>query len=164
MKIFAAFVFSFLLSRCVASTAGIRVPSRTYYESGNAELVESCESGLTFTIRVPKLSSRKVFTRGPYRYAILPSGRIHVEAPSNDSIYLFGIWRFAWFWNGKNIVRKDVKRNRIRIICWFFDVFNARKPYMVFQLAFGSHKKNRSRRMQSFRGRVPKGLNINNRG
>jgi hypothetical protein len=50
-----------------------------------------------------------VFTRGPYRYAILPSGGIHIEASSNDSVYLFGIWRFAWSWDGKNIVRKDVK-------------------------------------------------------
>jgi len=109
MKIFAAFVFTFLLSGCVASTAALRVPSGIYREPSNAESIEARENGLTFSIRVPKLDPQKVLTRGPYEYAVNSSGKIRIYASSNDSVFVFGVLNYDWSWDGKNIVRRDVK-------------------------------------------------------
>ena len=109
MKTFAAFVLTFLLSGCVASTAATRVPGGIYREPSNAESIEVRESGLTFSIRVPKLDPLKVLTRGPYEYAVTSSGPIRIYASSNDSVFVFGVLSYDWSWDGKNIVRKDVK-------------------------------------------------------
>jgi hypothetical protein len=109
MKIFVTFVLGLLLSGCVASTTTIRVPGGIYREPGNAESIEACENGLTFSIRVPEIDPQKVFPRGPYCYAMEVSGKIRIYASSNDAAFLFEFLNYDWFWDGKNIVRKNVK-------------------------------------------------------
>jgi hypothetical protein len=113
MKIFAVFVFSFLLSGCVASTTVVQVPSGIYREPSHAESIEARGNGLTFSIRVPKLDPQKVLTRGPYEYAVNSSGHIRIYASSNDSVFVFGIMNYDWSWDGKNIVRKDVRTGEV---------------------------------------------------
>jgi len=113
MKIFTVFACWFLLCGCVSSVAGMPVPNGTYREPSKAESIEVRGTGLTFTIRVPKLDPGKEFTRGPYKYAVNSSGEIHIYASSNDSVFVFGILNYNWSWDGKNIVRKDTKTGNV---------------------------------------------------
>ncbi len=110
MKLHPNVVFLVLASIAGWATAAEKqhMVNGTYREPRQVESVGVREEVVEFRIKIPKLNADQLFS-GTYHYSVLPDGHIRVNASSNDSVFVFGVNRFGWIWDGKNIVRKDPK-------------------------------------------------------
>jgi hypothetical protein len=84
------------------------ITNGVYRESTKVETVSIQGEEIEFQIRVPDGKEERLVKR-KYKYRLLPGSDIHVIASSNDSVFVFGILKYEWFWDGKAIVRKQRK-------------------------------------------------------
>ena len=62
---------------------------------------------LCFAIRNKRGGEEHVTYRRPSYEIDTRDQRIYLIGSSNDTLYLLGINRFEWYWDGANIIRKD---------------------------------------------------------
>lgn len=99
-----------LLIGCV--NARSQIVSGVYQEPAGAETITIDGESISFQIYIAIDNQRKITSRN-YNYTLRSDGSIHVIASSNDSVFIFGIMRYHWFWDGKYIMRKDSKTGDI---------------------------------------------------
>jgi hypothetical protein len=84
------------------------VTNGVYRESTKVETVSIQGEEIEFQILVPYGKEERLIKR-KYKYDLLPGSYIRVSASSNDAVFVFGIMKYEWLWDGKAIVRKQVK-------------------------------------------------------
>ncbi|CAN5593094.1 hypothetical protein BH09PLA1_BH09PLA1_11270 [soil metagenome] len=61
---------------------------------------------LEFRVRGTRGSQERIAIRQPSYTVDRRDNRIYLVGSSNDTMYLLGISRFEWFWDGQQIIRK----------------------------------------------------------
>jgi hypothetical protein len=98
------------LTSCMATSA--RISAGVYREPAKIEMVAVDGEIIEFQIRVVAGDQDRIVNR-KYKYALRPDGKIRVFASSNDSAFVFGVMKYDWSWDGKNVVRKDPKAGEV---------------------------------------------------
>jgi len=99
---------------CVAGEHSI--PDGTYVEPSGKETITVHGSEIRFNIVISDDGPDKVLDR-TYGYAVLPDGRIQPK-PVRSADAAFGVGRFDWYWDGKNITQKargPAKNQRVKL-------------------------------------------------
>lgn len=101
-----ASLFLTIVTGCMATN--VRITDGIYREPAKVEMVAANGETLEFQIRVVTGGRDRIVNR-KYKYSIESDGKIRVFASSNDSAFVFGVMKYDWSWDGKNVVRKDPK-------------------------------------------------------
>jgi len=97
------FIFvSLAIGGCVAEHHPI--PDGTYVEPSGREIITVHGPEIRFNIVISVEGPDKFLDRA-YGYAVLPDGRIQPK-PVRSADAAFGVGRFDWYWDGRNIVQK----------------------------------------------------------
>ena len=88
--------------------SGKRIPNGVYREPSKIEAVEVNDTEMKFHIRLLNSLLPGIFTR-VYTYELLTTGQISFQGSSNDVVFLEGVTKYTWLWDGKRIVRVRVK-------------------------------------------------------
>jgi len=96
------------MTGCVSAHETKRITNGVYREATSIESVTVRGETVEFKIRVVKLDRERVFSR-LYRYELTENGKIRVLASSNDPVFVGGVLQYDWFWDGRDIIRKEPK-------------------------------------------------------
>jgi len=97
-----------VMTGCVSAHETKRITNGVYREATSIESVTVRGETVEFKIRVVKLDRERVFSR-LYRYELTENGKIRVLASSNDPVFVGGVLQYDWFWDGRDIIRKEPK-------------------------------------------------------
>src|SRR5688500_2117711 len=93
--------------RCIRDS-GRKIPDGVYREPSKIEALTVQGDRIEFQIRVLNERLPGIATR-EYRYKVLTNDELRFRASSNDTVFVEGVLRYGWLWDGKNIVRKKYK-------------------------------------------------------
>jgi hypothetical protein len=99
-----------LVTSCMAAT--LRIADGVYREPAKVETVTTNGELIEFQVRVVAGDQDRIVNRR-YNYSLQADGKIRVIASSNDSVFVFGIMKYDWSWDGKSITRKDPKTGEV---------------------------------------------------
>jgi hypothetical protein len=106
MKTFFALLTFFFAVGCVISAA--EITTGVYRNADKTEWIAVQGRALSFNIYLKSKRGKELITRKYTGYGLHSNGRFW-PSPTTSIDASAGIGAYDWFWDGKNIVRKDPK-------------------------------------------------------
>lgn len=92
--------------------SGEKIPVGVYEEPSRQERVTAKGRTLRFRVRMVMGRHQGEIFDGEYTYQLLTNGRINVRSSSSDPVFLDGVYLYDWFWDGKQIIRRNIESTR----------------------------------------------------